>query len=150
MDNVKLTSMEEVKDYIQSIDFSMIIKKMVKHQGWRETDAQAISKMYRNFLFIKRKYGHEYKLPPSEEIDEFWHNHILDSEKYRTDCLHIFGTYLDHYPYFGIDGKTNLDDLNQSFGMTQKLYYQEFGEYIYQVRNIFSKISAGFKALKRR
>ena len=35
------------------------------------------------------------------DVDEFWHQHILDTRKYRDDCENIFGHYMDHTP--GLD-----------------------------------------------
>jgi len=131
------------KAYIYAIDFSNIINKMVKHQGWFRKDAEAVCQMYRNFLFLQKKYGGDHNIPPSEDIDEFWHNHILDTKLYRKDCSAIFGQYFDHYPYFGIDGTTDMGDLNNAFDTVQQLYEQEFGERMYQVRGRFSKL-AGF------
>jgi len=127
---------DEAKHYIYSIDFSPIINKMVSHLGWRQRDAEKVCELYRNFLFLQKKYGHDKSLPPSEEIDECWHNHILDTKKYRHDCEMIFGQYLDHYPYFGIDGKSDLNDLNNAFECTQDLHVKEFGYRIERVRKL--------------
>jgi hypothetical protein len=66
-------------------------------------------------------------LPPSKDVDEFWHNHILDTKKYREDCQAIFGFYLDHYPYFGMDQESTKEDLNVAFEKMQRLHEQEFG-----------------------
>ena len=84
------TDLEVARNYINSIDFSNIIRKMVQHQGWRQKDAIAVSQMYRHFLCLHKKYGGQHTLPPSEEIDAFWHNHILDTQQYRKDCQAIF------------------------------------------------------------
>lgn len=144
----KVPTYEEAKQYIYSIDFSNIIAKMVKHQGWLRHEAEALSEIYKNFLFINKKhYGKWGMLPPSEELDEFWHNHILDTEKYRRDCDNIFGHYLDHYPYFGIDEKTNYTDLSNAFSLMCELYLKEFGTEFPKITTRFSK-ALGF--LKRR
>lgn len=127
--------LSEIRNIIESLDLIPIINRMVKVNGWTEKQARTAASQYKNFLFLKKKYGSEYTLPPSEDIDEFWHNHILDTQKYHADCEAIFGRYLHHYPYFGIDGKTNTQDLNNAFNTTQELYNQEFGDYIYEVRN---------------
>lgn len=128
-------NLEQAKIYIYSIDFSKIITKLVDHHGWLKEDAINIAQLYRNFLFLNKKYRHEFgQLPPSEEIDEFWHQHILDTENYHRSCKAIFGDYFHHYPYLGIDGKTNLNDLNNAFKTTQMLHLKEFGEYIYKVK----------------
>src|SRR3990167_1455828 len=132
---LRATSLEEAKAYIDAIDFSMIINKIVKTKHWREKDTVAICAYYKNFLYLNKKYETLGQLPPSEEIDEFWHNHILDTEKYIKDCDAIFGKYLHHYPYFGMDGKSNEQDLSNAFEHMQQLYKKEFGDQIYRVRN---------------
>jgi len=130
-------SLEAAKAYIDSIDFSMVIDKIVKTKRWKKSDVLKICALYRNFLFLKKKYDQDdEKLAPSIEIDEFWHNHIMDTKKYRYDCDKIFGFYLDHYPYNGMDGKTTEADAARSFEKTQELYHKEFGNYIYTVRNV--------------
>ncbi len=136
----EIPTLEEAKIYIESLDFAMIIDKMTQHQGWSKADALKLSKMYRNYLYLQKKYGDQHALPPSEEIDEFWHNHILDTKKYQEDCQRVFGDYLHHYPYFGIDGSSNSNVVNDAFLTMQKLYYEEFGEMLLEVRTLFSKI----------
>lgn len=133
-------------DYIMNIDFSLIINKIVSHQKWNRSDAEEVCRLYRNYLILNIKYPDK-KLPPSDDIDEFWHNHILDTKKYRIDCDNIFGFYMDHYPYFGIDGTTNVTDLTNSFDETQKLHHQEFGEYIYEVRSPIKKLLSEIKKI---
>ncbi len=139
-------ALEDAKVYIDAIDFSMIIKKMVEEQGWLREEAETVCRLYRNFLFLNKKYAQDHSaLPPSEDIDEFWHNHILDTKNYRKDCKVIFGSYLDHYPYFGIDGRTNFGNLESAFETMQKLHIKEYGEQIFQVRSGWSAFIAFFK-----
>ena len=127
-------SLEEARSYINAIDFSMIIDKVVKSKNWKKKDVLKICEYYKNFLFLIKKYVDLGQLPPSDEIDEFWHNHILDTKKYREDCKVIFGQYLDHYPYFGIDDKSNEEDTQKAFNRMQTLYKKEFGDCVYRVR----------------
>jgi len=130
-------SLEAAKAYIYSIDFSMVIDKIVKTKHWKKSDVLKICALYRNFLFLKKKYDQqEEKLSPSLEIDEFWHNHVLDTKKYMHDCDQIFGRYLHHYPYLGMDGKSTEADAARFFEKTQELHHKEFGEYIEHVRNV--------------
>lgn len=132
-------SLREAREHIYGIDFSNIIDKLVNHGGWFRKDAEILSVMYRNFLYLNKKYRNQYKIPPSEDIDEFWHMHILDTKAYRRDCQNIFGEYFDHYPYFGIDAETTFADLEGAFASTQSLYLEEFGTQLYEVRNWFKK-----------
>lgn len=137
-----IPSLEMAKSYIYSINFSSIIDKLVNYNGWIRKEAEITCELYRNFLYLNKKYGHEYRhLPPSEDIDEFWHNHILDTQKYEIDCYCIFGKFFHHYPYLGIDSQSNFEDLNRAFETTQELYFKEFGSYIsptYSARSMLS------------
>ena len=103
---------------------------MTKYDFWVKRDAVLSLEMYKRFLFLKRKYGEEYRLPPSEEIDFCWHYHILDTDMYERDCLNIYGKILRHYPYFGIDRETDFNDLNKAFETTKELYLKEFNQEI--------------------
>lgn len=122
---------------------------MVSHQGWSRKDAEEVCRLYRNFLFLSAKYPDK-RLPPSEDVDEFWHNHILDTQKYRLESEAIFGRYFDHYPYFGIDEKTNMNDLSCAFSETQRLHQEEFGEPIYEIRCRFKRLVSFLKSNIRR
>ena len=57
--------MDTARDYINSIDFSNIINKMVRHQGWRQKDALAVSRMYRHFLWLHK---HKDPVDPSQRF----------------------------------------------------------------------------------
>lgn len=130
------TSLNTVKNYIDAIDFSKIIDKLVNYNGWLKEDATLTCQQYRNFLFLSKKYSDEkIQLPPSEDIDEFWHNHILDTEIYIKDCQAIFGGYWHHYPYFGIDDNSDMTTLNLAFEKTNSLYFNEFGHHIVSTKS---------------
>lgn len=38
-------------------------------------------------------------IPPTQDIDDFWHQHILNTFKYEKDCLEFLGFFLHHYPH---------------------------------------------------
>lgn len=140
-------SLAQAKEYIYAMDFSMIIHKMVHQDGWLLDDALATATFYRNFLYLNKKYSNGILLPPSEDIDEFWHYHILDTQKYVEDCNHIFGFYLHHYPYLVMDHKINQDGLNDAFASTQKLHVHEFGTPIFATRSRYSNFI--YRIIKR-
>ena len=129
-----IPSLESAFQYIYSIDFSMLIYKITKPDPniariWDTDSAQKAIMYYKNYLWLLRKYSQEYPvIPPSIDIDEIWHHHILDTYKYHEDCAAIFGQYLHHYPYFGMRGEADFQELERTFKITQQLYFKEFGE----------------------
>lgn len=60
-------------------------------------------------------------------IDDFWHLHILDTQKYAEDCQVIFGYFLHHFPYFGMRGEEDAKNLSDSWEETCNLYQNRFG-----------------------
>lgn len=83
---------------------------------------------YRRFLTLKCLYP-TVALVPSKQVDAIWHAHILDTRAYRENCLQVFGRFIDHYPYFGIYGQDDYQELKSAFAHTVALYEQHFGAY---------------------
>ena len=127
-----LTQLEEIKEYIFSMDMSMIFEKMTDPElagelglVWEPEDADFAITQYRQYLYILRKYP-EKNCSPSLAMDAVWHNHILDTRKYVLDCQIIFGEYLHHYPYFGSRGENDRAELFKAFDNTKRVFKAEF------------------------
>lgn len=95
-------------------------------QGWARETIDEVEKQYKGYLHLLKKFPTA-PIVPSEAIDEFWHTHILDTRKYMEDCDMIFGTYLHHFPYFGIRGPEDAQDLQEAFDATKNLFMNELG-----------------------
>lgn len=130
----QIPTIEEAKNYIYQIDFSEIVKNMVDRSGWIEIDAKKTATLYRNYLFLNKKYKDKYVIIPSKDIDDFWHHHILDTKRYKLDCKNIFPEFFHHDPNFEIKEK-NTESISDHFKITQQLHMQEFGYLIYPTRS---------------
>ncbi len=140
--------LEKAKQHIYSIDLTSVLERLVKADGWRHREAVKAIKQYRNYLFLRKKYPTE-KLPPSYEVDEVWHAHILHTNEYRKFCNAVFpelkGSYLNHYPQLPGTSSTTDAEMDRYYEKTQQLYKQEFGDYLRQVkRNWFMAILERF------
>lgn len=82
---------------------------------------------YRRFLALHLAFP-EMDVVPCKIVDEMWHRHILDTAAYREDCEAIFGRFLDHFPYFGMRGKDDAQDLQDAYELTVERYREAFGE----------------------
>lgn len=128
-----------VREYIRNLDFTWVIKKITRPDPniarlWTEKAAQEALEQYKNYLYLMRKHmGTEQLLPPSVEVDEMWHHHILDTRNYFKDCEAIFGHYQHHFPYFGMRSKDDEAALQTAFARTQEKYHEEYGEYLYEI-----------------
>lgn len=92
---------------------------------WQQKDINVCELLYRRFLTLLIKYPKEH-LVPSKIIDEFWHAHILHTQKYHRDCIAIAGYYIHHHPANG--NNPDINKLETGFQKTCDLYQQEFSE----------------------
>lgn len=131
----RIDDLDEVWRYISSIDFAALKVKICDDSadgglGWTVERANFVEQQYKRWLFLRRKYEKK-SLPPSAEVDDFWHAHILDTQAYHRDCSYIFGEYFHHFPYFGMRGHSDAEALADSFEATHEHFRLEFGEPLY-------------------
>lgn len=116
---------------IAELDFTRMRHKLLDpKEGIGLTDAELELAMseYRKFLALHYFYPDE-PLVPSRLMDQVWHAHILDTQRYGEDCFRIFGHMLHHDPYMGIDGPGSERELNALFERTRAIYERHFGSY---------------------
>jgi hypothetical protein len=115
---------------IENLNFRLQKVKMQnpeEGEGYSEEQTALAEKEYKRFLILLELYP-EKPIVPNKIMDTFWHYHILDTQKYHNDCNKVFGGYLHHYPYFGLKGKEDAQNLESAFQETQRLYEFAFGE----------------------
>jgi hypothetical protein len=115
---------------VRSLDFGPIAYQlMVAKTGPKWTKAKTITAIsrYLRFLYLVNQYP-SLQLAPSPEIDQVWHQHILDTQKYAADCHFLFGRLVHHFPYFGVRDQADRHALLQAYAMTQVLHLKHFGE----------------------
>ncbi len=115
---------------IEALDFSRIKNKLMtstEEEVWTFEQCEIAEREYKRFLTLI-KWNNGVSIVPTKQMDKFWHQHILDTAAYAVDCQQVFGYFLHHYPYFGINGIEDKKNLEASFKKTKLLYYQAFGE----------------------
>lgn len=116
---------------IANLDFSRLRQKLMDPTdglGLSLTELDKAEREYRRFLAM-HKHHPSAPLVPNRLVDAFWHAHILDTQRYSTDCLAVFGYVLHHDPYVGIDGPESVRVLESMFAQTKALYESLFGPY---------------------
>lgn len=106
---------------VSAIDLSKINAKLEKHLGKDQVDMMC--DIYRKWLALHMCYPNA-ELTPSKLLDEYWHTHILDTKAYMNDCEKLFGSYLHHYPYFGLEGDADARDAG--FELVSALFKKHF------------------------
>jgi hypothetical protein len=113
---------------VGQIDFSHINKKLQYDDPDYWTDERIVEAeaAYRRFLALNLLYPKE-TLAVNRILDDYWHNHILDTRKYAEDCELLFGSLLHHYPYFGLPGEEDEGENVAAFAVTQRIWEEAFG-----------------------
>jgi hypothetical protein len=112
------------------LDLSNVKMKLADKEEGPGLDGPTIELMeaeYRKFLALQLLHP-EAVIVPCGIVDEMWHRHILDTAAYREDCQAIFGQFLDHFPYFGMRGEEDAQDLNDAYADTLWRYRDAFGD----------------------
>lgn len=106
----------------------IIIKAMDAEEGngWSFDFALRVADEYRKFLILCRQ-NPAVAVVPSCYVDDFWHLHILDTAKYQSDCAIFLGEFLHHFPYFGMRGERDAENLRLAWQGTLGLYLRTFG-----------------------
>lgn len=60
-------------------------------------DAEQLEKKFRRYAKMLLE-NPDKEIPPTPEIDEFWHALILDTVRYEQFCDEVFGEFLHHVP----------------------------------------------------
>jgi len=114
---------------IAELDLSLIKMKLQdpeEGEGWTPEQCESAELEYKRYLHLCLMHGRG--VVPNKIMDKFWHYHILDTEAYHRDCEAIFGHYLHHFPYFGMRGEKDAQNLKKSFYKTMDWYQEAFGE----------------------
>ncbi len=109
---------------VNSLDLAQMNEKLINFYGWSKEDVTLMHDYYNKWLALHACYP-ELAIAPSAKLDEYWHMHILDTKKYMEDCQLVFGEYLHHYPYFGLENDS--ENLDSGFELTKTLFLKHFG-----------------------
>jgi len=116
---------------VTQLDLTPIKTKLMHVQsgeGWSQEKTDAVEKEYRRFLCLMKIFPEEH-IAPLMDVDTFWHYHILDTMKYAEDCQQVFGYFQHHYPYVGIEGGEEGQQLRLDSGdRMRELYERTFDE----------------------
>ena len=126
------TTTKEVSllEKIQKLDLEPIMVKLMdpdEGEAWTLERAREMEVWYRRFLFLSVAYPH-LSIVPTPDMDTFWHYHILDTQKYAEDCQIAFGYFLHHFPYFGMRGDQDRQNLMDASKETWALFRTHFNE----------------------
>jgi hypothetical protein len=132
-DSVSEPTAEDIRaaiEIVDLLDLTPISEKLQSEPGdivWSADSIEAMERSYRKFLVLNKLYP-DVTLGVNKMLDEYWHQHILDTRKYAADCETVFGRFLHHYPYFGMAGDAEMLENSETYSETQDIWERMFGE----------------------
>jgi hypothetical protein len=110
---------------IMALDLQSVKDRLFSKQGWwwrLRHSADQLEKEYRQFLYLISTNPGQTVVPWSQELDDFWHEHILDTAKYARDCEAIWGRFIQHNP----QAPKGTARHGKAYIATQRLYRAAF------------------------
>ena len=117
--------MDETWNKIAGLNLKSVRNKFSAKKSWwwhLLHDPARIEAEYRQFLFLLATHADGALIPWSAELDDFWHQHILDTSKYAADCDAIAGRLIHHPPH-PAEGSAAY---SLAIAQTRKLYLSAF------------------------
>ncbi len=110
-------------------NFGRVVTLLTRDGNMPKSEALKRVEEYKKYMAINATYGVPH--PISKEVDEVWHNHVLDTVDYAEFSRQIFGRFYHHIPIFDQAGqvmlrerykKHTLPHLQALFGKPNKLW----------------------------
>ena len=131
------TSTRTLPESIANLDLGYLGRKLLEDDAceaerrrgerlWNEDRAIRALNEYKQFLALMY-WNPDAALVPSEDIDEVWHTHVLNTARYQVDCEKIFGCFQHHLPTFGASEEVQEQQM-QDRDETLQLFEEAFGE----------------------
>jgi hypothetical protein len=102
-----------------------IIARAADRHGWDRGQTDLAAREYRRHLLLRYLHPGLRIAALNRAGDLLWHEHIIDTEKYRHDCERIFGEIVDHQPFY--DEPQVPADQDPDVLEAAKVYEHEFG-----------------------
>lgn len=123
--------------FISAWDFTLTKRKLLEPEycGWPEERIESAEKSYKRFLALTKAMP-QYPIVPSRDLDRFWHEHILDTRRYERDCFALFGSFLHHNPFYGMNGLEEEIEWKATAFESNLIWREAFGEELYDAKAI--------------
>ena len=96
-------------------------------EKWTDETVNCVEQQYKRFLGLHLAHPGE-SFVPNALLDEYWHQHILFTQKYAADCAELFGGMLHHDPLFGLRDEEERRENQAGFERLRSMWEFYFGE----------------------
>ncbi|HAT13112.1 MAG TPA: hypothetical protein DCS91_05640 [Microcoleaceae bacterium UBA11344] len=84
---------------VMSYDLSLIRERFLKDHPELYSRLDSIELLYRQYMYLCAIKPKMSLSVPSNEVDKFWHCHIIHTQAYQKFCNDIAGYFIHHAPH---------------------------------------------------
>ena len=117
---------QELWSRVLAMDLNPVVGQLVTYRNWTAERATAAERRYRRFFYLKAALP-EGNASPTPEVDEFWHQHIINTRAYEPDCLRVAGRFL-HHTFLSPDDPAEAREIESVWFTTWVCYEDLFEE----------------------
>ncbi|MCT7985838.1 hypothetical protein NG796_21415 [Laspinema sp. A4] len=90
-----------ILDRVMKYDLTVIRERFLNDHPELSERVDDIELLYRKYMYLCSINTQKNSLlgVPSDEVDEFWHCHIIHTRSYQNFCQHISGHFIHHNPH---------------------------------------------------
>ena len=90
---------KSLQQRLDGLGLETVAAKAAERHGWTPERTSAALADYRRFLILLARHPAKTLVPWTEDLDLLWHEHILDTRRYRRDCMALAGREIHHDPH---------------------------------------------------
>lgn len=88
---------------LREFDLSDVTERVHRRRGFDEEEAEELEKKFRKFsLMVLEERGPDddpdREISPADDLDEYWHEFLLDTRRYQEYCDYVFDYFVHHNP----------------------------------------------------
>ena len=121
-------------NYIWEYDLSSISEQFAIENPEFSNEITAIENEYRHFIYLLANSDLCLALKASDEVDEYWHVHILNTPEYVKFCDEVAGEYIHHARSIISNPLEQAANTLEKFQNLNLLSLQEFGKQVFKFR----------------
>ncbi|HEY7296713.1 MAG TPA: glycine-rich domain-containing protein-like [Xanthobacteraceae bacterium] len=111
------------REKVDALNLSAVAESAAERHGWSSDRVRSAEAEYRKFLYLLMLCPKQTLTPWCDDLDLFWHEHILHTEQYAADCQRLFRRFIHHDPSIS---KRPIGEIDAKL-RTAWAYYRTFG-----------------------
>ncbi|WP_377477527.1 MAG: hypothetical protein P2A85_03385 [Microcoleus anatoxicus] len=124
MESIHIRS-KNILGRVMSYDLSVIRERFLKDNPELSSRLDSIELVYRQYMYLCAIKPRMSLSVPSNEVDEFWHCHIIHTREYQDFCNEIAGYFIHHAPHSALATNKEKKVARRNFLSLFMIHFQD-------------------------